>query len=131
LRDPGQLALDFLDELLNLARRGFGLLALDAEQKALELLVGEPGVQDAGQNDRQRDDGDEDGSVFIKKPAAGNAETGCVSPSLRLSIIDSHRLLCVRPIRLWRSGPAHIESEGWRKDLDLAILSNRRLKSFR
>ena len=39
LHGPAELALDLLDELADLRRRGLGLLALDADQRRLVLLV--------------------------------------------------------------------------------------------
>ena len=38
LHGPAELALDLLDELADLRRRGLGLLALDADQRRLVLL---------------------------------------------------------------------------------------------
>ena len=42
LRGPTDLALDFLDELADLCRRRLGLLTLNADQRSLVLLIGEP-----------------------------------------------------------------------------------------
>ena len=42
LRGPSDLALDLLDELADLGRRRLGLLALDADEGSLVLLIGEP-----------------------------------------------------------------------------------------
>ena len=70
LRGPAELALDLLDELADLRGRGLGLLALDADQRRLVLLVGEPDLEQPVGEQRDADDGDEQADIFAEQPAA-------------------------------------------------------------
>jgi hypothetical protein len=82
--------------LADLGGGGFRLLALDAQQKALEFLVGKPGMQDTRENDGQGDHGDEGGGVFIEKPAArdsGNRRCFISVPAIKH--VDNHGFLPV------------------------------------
>ena len=70
LRGPADLALDVLDELADLGGGGLGLLALDAGQRLLVLLIGEPDFEQAVGQQRHADHGDEQRDVFAEQPAA-------------------------------------------------------------
>ena len=70
LRGPADLALDVLDELADLGGRGFRLLALDAGQRLLVLLIREPDFEQAVGQERDADDGDEQRDIFSEQPAA-------------------------------------------------------------
>jgi hypothetical protein len=70
LRGPADLAFDFADELPDLAGRCLRLLALDADQRGLLLLIREVDVERAVGDERQADDGDEQRDVFDEQPAA-------------------------------------------------------------
>src|SRR5215203_3981228 len=70
LHGPAELALDLLDELADLRGRGLGLLALDADQRRLVLLVGEPDLEHAVDEQRDADDRDEQADILAKQPAA-------------------------------------------------------------
>ena len=70
LRGPADLALDVLDELADLGGGGLGLLALDAGQRLLVLLVGKPDLEQAVGQERHADHGDEQRDVFPEQPAA-------------------------------------------------------------
>ena len=70
LHGPAELALDLLDELADLRRRGLGLLALDADQRGLVLLVGEPDLEHAVGEQGDADNGDEQADIFAKQSAA-------------------------------------------------------------
>ena len=70
LHGPAELALDLLDELADLRGRGLGLLALDADQRRLVLLVGEPDLEQPVGEQRDADDGDEQADIFAEQPAA-------------------------------------------------------------
>ena len=70
MRGPADLAFDFADELADLAGGGFGLLALNAHQRSLLLLIGEINVEHAVGDEREADDADEQRDVFDEQPAA-------------------------------------------------------------
>ena len=70
LHGPAELALDLLDELADLCRRGLGLLALDADQRRLVLLVGEPDLEQPVGEQCEANDGDEQPDIFAEQPAA-------------------------------------------------------------
>ena len=70
LRGPADLAFDFADELPDLAGRGLRLLALNADQRGLLLLIREIDVERAVGDERQADHGDEQRDVFDEQPAA-------------------------------------------------------------
>ena len=70
LRGPPHLALDLLDELADLGRRGLGLLALDADQGCLVLLKGEDDFRQSVGEQGDANDGKEQPDVFPKQPAA-------------------------------------------------------------
>src|SRR5207247_8393581 len=59
LRGPAELALDLLDELPDLRGRGFRLLALDADQRGLVLLIIEEDIERAVGEERDADRYDE------------------------------------------------------------------------
>ncbi len=70
LRGPADLAFDLGDELLDLAGGALRLLALDADQRSLVLLVGEPDLEHAVGDQREADHGDEQRDIFDEEPAA-------------------------------------------------------------
>src|SRR5215203_5521346 len=70
LHGPAELAFDLLDELADLCSRGLGLLALDADQRRLVLLVGEPDLEQPVGEQRDADDRDEQADIFAEQPAA-------------------------------------------------------------
>src|SRR5215467_755773 len=71
LRGPTQLALDLLDELADLRGGGFRLLALNADQRGLVLLIVEEDVERAVGEERDADHHDEQRDVFGEQAAAG------------------------------------------------------------
>ena len=71
LRGPAELALDLLDELADLGGGGFRLLALDADQRRLVLLIIEEDVENAVGHQRDTDDRDEQRDVFGEQASAG------------------------------------------------------------
>src|SRR5262249_41917826 len=71
LRGPTQLALDLLDELADLRGGGFRLLALNADQRGLVLLIVEEDVERAVGEERDADQHDEQRDVFGEQAAAG------------------------------------------------------------
>src|SRR6185437_8248302 len=76
LRGPADLAFDFADELPDLAGRSLGLLALNADQRGLLLLISEVDVEGAVGDEREADDGDEQSNVFDEQAAAHNRRAG-------------------------------------------------------
>ena len=70
LSGPPDLALDLLDERADLRRRRLRLLALDADQRGLVLLIGEPDFRQAVGEQGHADHGQEQRDVFAKQPAA-------------------------------------------------------------
>ena len=76
LRGPADLAFDFADELPDLAGRGLRLLALNADQRGLLLLIREIDVEHAVGDEREADDGDEQHDVFDEQPAAHDRGAG-------------------------------------------------------
>ena len=76
LRGPADLALDLADELSDLAGGGLRLLALDAHQRGLLLLIGEIDVERAVGDQRQAHHGDEQKDIFNKQPAAHDRSAG-------------------------------------------------------
>src|SRR5918994_5943039 len=70
LHGPAELAFDLLDELADLRRGGFRLLALDADQIGLVLLVGEPDLEAAVCEKREADHGDEQADILAEQPSA-------------------------------------------------------------
>ena len=76
LRGPADLAFDLADELADLAGGGFGLLALNAHQRTLLLLIGEIDVEGAVGGERQPDHADKQGDVFDEQPAAHDRGAG-------------------------------------------------------
>ena len=70
LHGPAELAFDLLDELADLRRGGFRLLALDADQIGLVLLVGEPDLEAAVCEQREADHGDEQADILAEQPSA-------------------------------------------------------------
>ena len=64
LRGPAELALDLLDELADLGGGGFRLLALDADQRGLVLLIIEQDVENAVRQQRDSDHRDEQRDIF-------------------------------------------------------------------
>ena len=70
LRGPSHLALDLLDELADLGRRGLGLLALDADQGCLVLLKGEDDFRQSVREQGDAHDGKKQADVFPKQPPA-------------------------------------------------------------
>src|SRR5262249_23609638 len=71
LRGPAELALDLLDELADLGGGGFRLLALDADERRLVLLIIEEDVENTVGYQRDTDDRDEQRDVFGKQASAG------------------------------------------------------------
>ncbi len=76
LRGPANLALDFLDELSDLAGGGLRLLALDPHQRGFLLLVRKPHLERAIGDQRDADHGDKQRDVFEKQPGAHNRSIG-------------------------------------------------------
>ena len=66
---PADLALDLADELLDLAGGALRLLALDADERGLVVLVGEPDLEGAVGEERHRHDGDEKRRILAEKAA--------------------------------------------------------------
>ena len=64
LRGPAELRLDILDELLDLGRRRFRLLALDSDQRRFVLLVEEPDFECGVGEQGDADDGNEQPHIF-------------------------------------------------------------------
>ncbi len=71
LRGPAELALDLLDELTDLGRGGFRLLALDADERCFVFLVIEEDVENAVGQQGDADHRDEQRNVFGKQTPAG------------------------------------------------------------
>src|SRR5262249_18968306 len=71
LRGPAELALDFLDELPDLGGGGFRLLALDADERDLVLLIIEQDVENAIGYQGNTDHRDEQRDVFGEQSSAG------------------------------------------------------------
>src|SRR5262245_34474872 len=71
LRGPTELALDLLDELADLRGGGFRLLALDADQRRLVLLIIEEDVERAVGEERDADHHHEQRDVFGEQASAG------------------------------------------------------------
>src|SRR5262249_7525690 len=71
LRGPAELALDLLDELADLGGGGFRLLALDADERRLVLLIIEQDVQNAVGHQRDTDHRDKQHDVLREQAAAG------------------------------------------------------------
>ena len=80
LRGPPYLALDFLDELADLGRRGLGLLALDPDQGRLVLLKREYDLRQSVGEEGDANDGKKQSDVFAKQPPA---RPGCRCPAGR------------------------------------------------
>src|SRR6476619_7400262 len=70
LRGPSHLALDLLDELADLGRRGLGLLALDADQRCLVLLKGEDDFRQSVSEQGDANNRKKQSDVFAKQPPA-------------------------------------------------------------
>ena len=70
LGGPADLALDALDELVDFLGGGRCLLALNADERGLVLLVGEPDFECAVGDQRDAHDGDEQRDVFPEQRAA-------------------------------------------------------------
>src|SRR5208337_702569 len=70
LRRPSDLAFDFLDELPDLGCRRFRLLALDANEGGLVLLIGKPDLGQSVGEQRNADDGQEQADIFAKQAPA-------------------------------------------------------------
>src|SRR5262249_61609013 len=76
LRGPADLAFDFSDELPDLAGSSLSLLALNADQRGLLLLIGEVEVERAVGDECQADYGDEQRDVFDEQAAANDRSPG-------------------------------------------------------
>ena len=63
---PYQSGRDVVEELADLVRRGFCLLALNANQKILLLVVREPDIGHAIDRQSETNDGDEHDDIFSK-----------------------------------------------------------------
>ena len=70
LRGPPDLALDLLDELTDLGCRRLRLLALDADEGSLVLLIGKPDFGQSVGEQGNADDGEKQADIFAKQPAA-------------------------------------------------------------
>ena len=70
LRRPADLAVDLGDELLDFRSRALGLLALDADQRGLVLLVRKPDLENAVGKERENDHGNEQRHIFDEQAAA-------------------------------------------------------------
>src|SRR5208282_764146 len=77
MRRPADLALYLLDELLDALRSCVGLFLLDADQRCLVFLVGEPEIERAICDQRDPNQDDEQQRVFAhqaaSRPRAGNS----------------------------------------------------------
>src|SRR5262249_9787490 len=71
LRGPAELALDLFDELADLGRGGFRLLALHADERGLVLLIVEEDGERAVGEERDADHDDEQRDVFGEQTPAG------------------------------------------------------------
>src|SRR5213593_2294493 len=91
LRGPARLALDLLDELLDLRGRRERLLPLEAQERRLVLLVREVDLHDAAHEQRATDQRDKKRDVLAKEPtsrrhwitasARKSSDCGIVTPS--------------------------------------------------
>jgi hypothetical protein len=66
LRRPPDLALDFLDELSDLGCCRFRLLALDANESSLVLLIGKPDLGQSVRKQRNANDRQKQANIFAK-----------------------------------------------------------------
>src|SRR5205085_5010968 len=69
-RGPTELALDRVDELLDAARRRPGLLLLNAEQRRLVLVVAEPEIERAVEQQHETDQPDDQQHIFAEEPSS-------------------------------------------------------------
>ena len=69
-RGPAELALDLVDELLDAARRRPGLLLLNAEQRHLVFVIGEPEIERAVDEQHEADQPDDQQHIFAEQPSA-------------------------------------------------------------
>ncbi len=76
LRRPADLRLDLVDELADLGRRRFRLLALDADQRLFVFLIGEPDLERAVGEERDQHDGEHQRDVLEEQIDA------CLGPRL-------------------------------------------------
>src|SRR5262249_52682205 len=67
---PRHVAFDFLHELVDPRRGGFGLSALDANKQRLLLVIRKPDVDGATGHQGQADSGDEHGNIFPEQPSS-------------------------------------------------------------
>ena len=67
LRGPTDLALDLADELADFGGGRLRLLVLDADERGLVLLIGEPDFRGAVEQQRERDHRDEERHVFAEQ----------------------------------------------------------------
>ena len=70
LRSPADLALDLADELSDFAARGFGLLALNADQRSLLFLIGKVNVEHRVGDEYEAHYSDEQHDIFNEQSAA-------------------------------------------------------------
>jgi hypothetical protein len=80
LRGPAELALDLLDELADFGGGCFRLLALDADQGSLVLLIIEQDVENAVRYQRDTDHRDEQRDVFGEQAPTGLCDGGLWPP---------------------------------------------------
>ena len=92
LRGPADLAFNLADELSDLAGGGFRLLALNADQRGLLLLIREIDVEHGVGDQHQADHGDEQGKIFDKQPTAYDRCAGRRSCARRLGFPSLARL---------------------------------------
>ena len=112
LRGPADLALDLLDELADLGGGGLGLLALDADQRGLVLLIGEPDLEQAVGEQRDTHDREEQRDIFAEQrlrtfvpdePAAGAASATGDAVNAGLSDVSGCREMLIL-LKLARTG---------------------------
>src|ERR1051326_327173 len=70
MRGPADLALDLLDEFGDALRRRLGLLLLYPDESGLVLLIGEPEIEAAIDQERRADQRDKDQGIFAEEAAA-------------------------------------------------------------
>ena len=78
MRRPADLALDLVDKPLDALGRRERLLLLQADQRGLGFLVGEPEIETARDQQRGADQPDQQQRVFAEQPAARRRHRGRV-----------------------------------------------------
>src|SRR4051812_16830750 len=81
---PADLTLDFLDELADPGGRSLRLLALNANQRGLVILIGGPDPERADREQRQGHDRNDQCDVLSEQPAADRRR-----PAYRSGAVDA------------------------------------------